>query len=145
VYVGALAIGGTFALFGRTASAGVGLPYAWAKVSGRVFEEARTVERAGLADARARGPPEERERAAYRERADVHLGIDVGDGARRLEHDAPGGEEHRDAGERDADRVRGVRTRLELLGAGHARRGHDNAYRAEPNAQAHITAASGEG
>ena len=54
VYVGVFAVGGTFALFGRTASAGVGLPYAWAKVSGRVFEEARTVERAGLADTRVR-------------------------------------------------------------------------------------------
>ena len=54
VYVGALAVGGTFALFGRTASAGVGLPYAGAKVSGRVGEEARSVERAGLADARVR-------------------------------------------------------------------------------------------
>ena len=54
VYIGALAVGGTFAFFGRTASAGVGVPYAWAKVSGRIDEDARSVERAGLADARAR-------------------------------------------------------------------------------------------
>ena len=54
VYIGALAIGRTFAFFGRTASAGVGLPYGWAKVSGIVGEAARSVERAGLADARVR-------------------------------------------------------------------------------------------
>ena len=54
VYVGALAFGGTFSLFGRTASAGVGVPYAWAKVSGRIGEDARSVERAGLADTRVR-------------------------------------------------------------------------------------------
>ena len=54
VYVGALAFGRTFAFFGQTASAGVGLPYGWAKVSGRIDEDARSVERAGLADARVR-------------------------------------------------------------------------------------------
>ena len=54
VYIGALAFGGTFSLFGRTASAGVGVPYAWAKVSGRIGEDARSVERAGLADTRVR-------------------------------------------------------------------------------------------
>ena len=54
VYIGALAIGRTFAFFGRTASAGVGLPYGWGKVSGIVGEAARSVERAGLADARVR-------------------------------------------------------------------------------------------
>lgn len=54
VYIGALAFGGTFSFFGRTASAGVGLPFAWAKVSGRIDEDARSVERSGLADARIR-------------------------------------------------------------------------------------------
>jgi len=54
VYIGALAFGGTFSLFGRTASAGAGIPYAWAKVSGRIGEDARSVERAGLADTRVR-------------------------------------------------------------------------------------------
>ena len=52
VYIGTLAVGGTFALFGRTASLGVGLPYAWAKVSGRIEEAARSAERSGPADAR---------------------------------------------------------------------------------------------
>ena len=54
VYTGVLALGGTFALFGHIASAGVGVPYAWAKVSGRIDEDARSVERAGLADTRVR-------------------------------------------------------------------------------------------
>jgi len=54
VYIGTLGIGGTFPLFGRTASLGVGLPYAWAKVSGRIDEAARSVERTGLADMRIR-------------------------------------------------------------------------------------------
>ena len=54
VYIGALAFGGTFSLFGHIASAGVGVPYAWAKVSGRIDEDARSVERAGLADTRVR-------------------------------------------------------------------------------------------
>src|SRR6476620_7224217 len=54
VYIGALAFGGTCSFFGRTASAGVGLPVAWAKVSGRIDEDARSVERSGLADARIR-------------------------------------------------------------------------------------------
>ena len=54
VYIGALALGGTFSLFGHIASAGVGVPYAWAKVSGRIDEDARSVERAGLADTRVR-------------------------------------------------------------------------------------------
>jgi hypothetical protein len=54
VYIGALALGGTFSLFGRTAMAGIGVPYAWAKVSGRIDEDARSVERTGLADTRVR-------------------------------------------------------------------------------------------
>ena len=54
VYIGTLGVGGTFALFGHTASLGAGVPYAWAKVSGRIEEAARSVERSGLADARLR-------------------------------------------------------------------------------------------
>jgi hypothetical protein len=54
LYIGTLGAGGTFPLFGRTASLGVGLPYAWGKVSGRIDETAKSVERAGLADARMR-------------------------------------------------------------------------------------------
>jgi len=54
VYIGTIGVGGTFPLFGRTASLGVGLPYAWAKVSGRIDEAARSVERTGLADTRVR-------------------------------------------------------------------------------------------
>jgi len=54
VYIGTLGVGGTFPLFGRTASLGIGLPYAWAKVSGRIDEAARSAERTGLADTRVR-------------------------------------------------------------------------------------------
>jgi len=54
VYIGTIGVGGTFPLFGRTASLGIGLPYAWAKVSGRIDEAARSVERTGLADTRVR-------------------------------------------------------------------------------------------
>ena len=54
VTTGSLAVGGTFGFFGRTASAAIGLPYAWAKISGNVFEEAQSVKRVGLADARLR-------------------------------------------------------------------------------------------
>ena len=54
VYIATLGAGGTFALFGRTASLAVGLPYGWAKVSGRIEEAARSAERSGLADARMR-------------------------------------------------------------------------------------------
>ena len=53
-YIGTLGVGGTFPLFGRTANLAVGLPYAWAKVSGRIDEAARSVERSGLADTRVR-------------------------------------------------------------------------------------------
>lgn len=54
LYIGTLGAGGTFSLFGRTASVGVGVPYAWGKVSGQIDETAKSVERAGLADARLR-------------------------------------------------------------------------------------------
>ncbi|MGZ8398278.1 MAG: transporter [Gemmatimonadales bacterium] len=50
----ALGGGGTFALFGRTASASALLPYAWGTISGNVGEASRSVERSGLADARVR-------------------------------------------------------------------------------------------
>ena len=54
VYLAALGLGGTFAMFGRTASLAAIVPYGWADVSGNVFEEARSVERSGLADTRLR-------------------------------------------------------------------------------------------
>lgn len=54
VYIGTLGVGGTFPLFGRTASLAVGVPYAWAKVSGRIDEAAQSVDRSGLADTRLR-------------------------------------------------------------------------------------------
>jgi hypothetical protein len=44
----------TFGLLGRTASIGIGLPYAWGTVTGDVFEERREARRSGLADARLR-------------------------------------------------------------------------------------------
>ena len=44
----------TFGLFGRSASLGVVLPYAWANVSGEVGEQQREVSRAGLGDLRLR-------------------------------------------------------------------------------------------
>jgi hypothetical protein len=50
----ALFYGRTFALFGRSASAAVQLPYAWGDVDGNVFEERRSVHRSGLADLRVR-------------------------------------------------------------------------------------------
>jgi hypothetical protein len=49
-----LAAGHTFGLFGRTASVGLGLPYAWATVTGRLAEATSTADRAGLGDARLR-------------------------------------------------------------------------------------------
>lgn len=54
LYIGTFGAGGTFPLFGRTASLGVGVPYAWGKVTGQIDEAARSVERAGLADVRMR-------------------------------------------------------------------------------------------
>lgn len=63
----------TFGLAGRTASIGAVLPYSWADVSGEVFEESRSVERSGFADARMRlslnllgGPALDREQFARR-------------------------------------------------------------------------------
>jgi hypothetical protein len=44
----------TFSLFGKTASLGGGLPYAWGEVSGDVFESRREVTRSGVGDARVR-------------------------------------------------------------------------------------------
>jgi Putative MetA-pathway of phenol degradation len=46
--------GGTFALFGRTTSVSVAVPYAWGSISGTVGEGSRSIERSGLADARLR-------------------------------------------------------------------------------------------
>ena len=54
-YAAVLGLGGTFGLFGHTASAAVVLPYASATVSGTVAEASRTVDRSGLADMRLRG------------------------------------------------------------------------------------------
>ena len=50
----ALGGGGTFALFGRTASVSALLPYAWGTISGTVGEASDSIERSGLADARLR-------------------------------------------------------------------------------------------
>jgi hypothetical protein len=49
-----LAAGYTFGLFGRLALITAALPYSWGDVSGRVGEEAGTVTRSGLTDARAK-------------------------------------------------------------------------------------------
>jgi len=48
--VGTLSYAHTFSLFGRSASAGLLLPYAGGTVSGEVFEQARSVTRTGLGD-----------------------------------------------------------------------------------------------
>ncbi len=40
----------TFSFFGRSASAALVLPYVWAKATGEVFEQARTVTRSGQGD-----------------------------------------------------------------------------------------------
>lgn len=45
-------VGMTFGLFGKLALVSAAVPYAWGDVSGQVFEEAREVSRAGLADTR---------------------------------------------------------------------------------------------
>jgi Putative MetA-pathway of phenol degradation len=47
-------IGTTFDMFGKLALVSAAVPYAWGDVSGRVFEEAQTVTRSGLADTRVR-------------------------------------------------------------------------------------------
>ena len=44
----------SFSLFGKTAQVFGAMPYAWAQVSGKVFEEAASTERAGLSDMRIR-------------------------------------------------------------------------------------------
>ena len=54
VYTTAIGVGGTFALAGRTANVSLGVPYAWAKITGNVQEVAARVDRSGLADARLR-------------------------------------------------------------------------------------------
>jgi hypothetical protein len=46
--------GGTFALFTRTASAALIVPYAWGTVKGKVAEQLDSIERSGFADARLR-------------------------------------------------------------------------------------------
>jgi hypothetical protein len=50
----AIAVGGTFAAFGRSASVSVAAPYGWAHVSGKVGEDRASVERSGLIDTRLR-------------------------------------------------------------------------------------------
>ncbi len=49
-----LAYAHTFALFGRSASGAIAIPYVWGTVSGDVFEQARTVDRWGIGDTRLR-------------------------------------------------------------------------------------------
>ena len=49
-----LLYGRTFGLFGRSASAGLGMPYAWGSLQGEVAESFRRITRSGLADARLR-------------------------------------------------------------------------------------------
>jgi hypothetical protein len=44
----------TFGFFGRSASAGLALPYVWGTVSGEVFEQARTITRSGQGDLQLR-------------------------------------------------------------------------------------------
>jgi hypothetical protein len=51
---GVVGYGQTFALFGRSAIASLGLPYVWGNVSGNVGEQQREVSRSGLADVRLR-------------------------------------------------------------------------------------------
>jgi Putative MetA-pathway of phenol degradation len=66
----------TFALFGRAASFGGGVPYAWGDVEGDVFETRRAVTRSGLGDVRLRfavnllgGPALDRRQFASRPRS----------------------------------------------------------------------------
>jgi hypothetical protein len=47
-----LGVGTTFGLFGKLALVSALLPYSWGEISGEVAEEARSITRAGLADAR---------------------------------------------------------------------------------------------
>jgi len=73
----------TFALFGRAASAAVARPYAWADVTGDVFEERRAATLSGLADTRLRfavnllgGEVGDREQFAARTRS-THVGASL--------------------------------------------------------------------
>jgi hypothetical protein len=47
---GVLGYGRTFGLFGRSASAAVGVPYVWGKVSGDIGEDRREIRRSGIGD-----------------------------------------------------------------------------------------------
>jgi hypothetical protein len=49
-----LGVARSFSLFGKTAQAFVAMPYSWAQVSGKVLEQASSITRAGLSDARLR-------------------------------------------------------------------------------------------
>jgi len=49
-----IGIARSFSLFGKTAQVFGAMPYAWAQVSGKVFEKAASTERAGLSDMRFR-------------------------------------------------------------------------------------------
>jgi hypothetical protein len=49
-----LGLARSFSLFGKTAQAFGVVPYSWAQVSGKVFEEATSITRAGLSDMRLR-------------------------------------------------------------------------------------------
>ncbi len=51
---GVVGVGTTFGLFGKLALVSATLPYSWGEISGQVAEEARTIHRSGLADARAK-------------------------------------------------------------------------------------------
>ena len=51
---GSLLYGRTFGLLGRSASAGVGLPYVWGTIEGNVGEQRKSVYRSGLGDLRLR-------------------------------------------------------------------------------------------
>jgi hypothetical protein len=51
---GVVGVGTTFGLFGKLALVSATLPYSWGEISGQVAEDARTIHRSGLADARAK-------------------------------------------------------------------------------------------
>lgn len=54
VTMGTIGLGYTFDLFGKLGLVSAGLPYGWGEVTGRVFEQAGTINRSGLADARVK-------------------------------------------------------------------------------------------
>ena len=54
INAGTVFAGRSFALAGRSASFGVGVPYAWGSMEGNVGEEFRRITRSGLGDMRAR-------------------------------------------------------------------------------------------